>query len=61
MTDFEKSICDDVLRYGNIISDKEFESEGKHVRQYIIIEDGEEYHLTKWNGEWVYFYHRTGV
>lgn len=57
MTDIEKSICDDILRYGTITSDEEFESEGKHIRQYVITLDGEEYHITKWDGEWIYFYH----
>lgn len=57
MTDNEKEICNDVLRYGTIKSDKEFECKGKLIRQYIIELDGEEYNLTKENGEWIYFHH----
>lgn len=60
MTEEEKSICDYCLRYGTITSDKELTCEGKAIRQYIITLDGEEYHLNKQNGEWIYFYHVTG-
>lgn len=60
MTEAEKRICDECLRYGVITSDKEFTCEGKAIRQYIIELDGEEYHLTKQDGEWIYFHHVIG-
>lgn len=59
MTDQEKKICDDMLRYGTILSDREVISyDGRHFRQYVIVvneDDANEYHLTKMDGEWVFF------
>lgn len=60
MKDYEKEICDDILRYGTILSDKEFQCEGNFVRQYQIEYEGEEYNLTKQNGEWIYIFHHIG-
>lgn len=57
MREDEKKICDDILGYGKILSDKEFECDGKFVRQYVIEIGGETYDLTKHNGEWVYIHH----
>lgn len=57
MTDIEKEMCNDILRYGTIKRDEEFECEGERIRQYTIEQDGEEYDLTKVNGEWIYFHH----
>lgn len=58
MNESEKRICDDVLRYGTIKTDKEFRGDELELVRYYIIEcDGEEYHMTKINGEWVYFHH----
>lgn len=57
MREDEKKICDDILRYGKIISDKEFTCDGKFIRQYIIECDGETCDLTKENGEWIYIRH----
>lgn len=48
-------ICDDVLRYGEILEDKEFVCDGKNIRQYIIKYNDINYALTKANGEWIYF------
>lgn len=50
-----QKICDDILRYGEIKEDKEFECDGDHIRQYVIRYNGINYALTKANGEWVYF------
>lgn len=57
MTDIEKEICNDVLRYGEILSDMEhfYESENVYIREYVVNYEGELYHMTKNNGEWVYF------
>lgn len=59
MTDIEKEICSDVLRYGEILSDMEYfcESENVYVREYVVDYEGELYYMTKNNGEWVYFLH----
>lgn len=53
MDNFEKNLCDDMIRYGTITRDVEF----GNVRQYTVIYDGEEYHITKRNGEWIYLHH----
>lgn len=50
-----QKICDDILRYGEILEDKEFVCDGDNIRQYIVKYDGIDYALTKANGKWVYF------
>lgn len=50
-----QKICDDVLRYGEILEDKEFKCDGDNIRQYIIKYNSLRYVLTKCNGEWIYF------
>lgn len=58
MTESEKRICDDVLRYGTIKTDIEFRNNNLElIRQYVIELDDEEYHMTKIDGEWSHFYH----
>lgn len=57
MRDFEKSLCNDMIRYGHIVSDKEFTIDGDNVRQYAVIYDGCKFKITKENGEWVYLHH----
>jgi hypothetical protein len=49
-----QEICNDILRYGEVISDTETEFEDGWYRQYIIKYEGETYHMTKHNGEWVF-------
>lgn len=49
-----KDICDDILRYGTILNDDEYNIEGDSVRQYRIKYEGEIYNITKINGEWDY-------
>lgn len=56
MKEYEKKICNDILRYGTIISDKEFTCEGDMVRQYEIGYEGVTYLLIKVNGEWEYIH-----
>jgi hypothetical protein len=51
-----QEICNDILRYGEVISDTETEFEDGWYRQYIVECDGETYHMTKHNGEWVYIH-----
>lgn len=55
----EKLICDDILRYGEIIRDERFTDEhGVDIRQYTIRDiNGEVYDLTKRQGEWIYIFH----
>lgn len=58
MTDTEKKICELTLEEGNIISVQEFHCDGVDVEQFIVEADGgEEYHITKHDDEFVYFYH----
>ena len=57
MREDEKKICDDILKYGTITSDKEFTCDGEFIRQYVIEYEGEEYQLTKSNGQWIYIHH----
>ena len=55
MKDYEKKICDDILRYGQILCDEEMKSAtGILIRQYVVKYNNTEYVLTKNNGEWVY-------
>jgi hypothetical protein len=49
-----QEICNDILRYGEVISDTETEFEDGWYRQYIIKYEGETYHMTRHNGEWVF-------
>lgn len=53
MNECKKKICDDALRYGNIICDIEFRGKKfELIRQYVIEYEGKEYHMTKIDGEW---------
>lgn len=52
MTEKEKKECDDILRYGKIIKDEEYEKNGDFKRYYTIEKDGVLYRLGKTNGEW---------
>lgn len=62
MKDWEKKICDDILRSGVIIRDEEMRSDkGDYIRQYTIEVIGVNdrlvsYYLTKMNGEWIYIH-----
>jgi hypothetical protein len=49
-----KAICDDILRYGTILNDDEYNIDGDLVRQYRIKYECEIYNITKINGEWDY-------
>ena len=57
MTTVAKNICDEILRYGTIIKDNEYECDGDCIRQYTMKYENEEYIMTKCNGEWIYFNH----
>lgn len=61
MLESEKLICDDILRYGEILSDNEFQDGNDFVRQYEIRYESECYLMTKLNGEWIYFIRRLGT
>ena len=55
MTESEKKMCDDILRYGTIIDDREFVSgDGVFCRHYQIIYNDYKWYLSKNNGEWVF-------
>lgn len=55
----EKLICDDILRYGEILRDESFTNEeGIEYRQFTIKDtNGELYDLTKRNGDWIFIFH----
>ena len=57
MNAIEKEICDDILRDGEVVENEEFVCDGISVEQFTVILDGQEYLLTKNNGEWVYMHH----
>lgn len=44
---------DDVLRYGDILSDIEYKSGGDYYRQYVILYNGRQWFLGKKNGKWI--------
>lgn len=56
-SDVEKKIWDDVLKEGTMLDAKCFYVDDIKVQQWVVELAGEEYHLTKHNGEWVYFHH----
>ena len=56
MTENQKTMCDNILRCGDIIEDKNFTCDGDYIRQYIINYCGVKYILSKCNGEWIYLY-----
>lgn len=51
-----QEICNDILRYGEIISDTEAEFENGWYRQYVVKYENEIYNMTKHNGEWIYIH-----
>lgn len=58
MNQMEKKMCELVLNGGMVIEKNEFVSgEGISVECYTVEYLGEEYTLTKNDGEWVYFHH----
>ena len=57
MNAIEKEICDDILRDGEVVENEKFVCDGINVEQFTVKLDGEEYLLTKNNGEWVYMHH----
>lgn len=58
MTKEQIKCCDYILSNGLCFSDKQFISEDDvKIRQFVVELDNEEYHLTKWNDEWVYLFH----
>ena len=55
ITEKEMKECDDILRYGKIITDKEFTDDGNFIRRYVIRKDSTFYWLVKKNGAWTEF------
>lgn len=49
-----QEICNDILRYGEIINDIEFTEKDGCYRQYIIEYEDEIYYMTRHNGEWIF-------
>ena len=50
----ESNFCDDLLRYGDIIYDSEYVTNGAFTRHYVIKSGEKIYHLLKVNGEWIF-------
>lgn len=61
MTSGEKQICEAVLKGAEKVDRAELEIDGIKVESYAVEYGGETYHLTKHNGEWVYFFHIRGT
>ena len=58
MNEFEKKMCEFVLENGEVLQKIDTIScEGIHVEGFLVKYEGEEYHLTKNDGEWIYFLH----
>lgn len=56
MTQAEKAICDDILKGGEVVVHDRFTAEGKDIECYKVHYSGEDYTMTKHDGEWVYFH-----
>lgn len=58
MNEIEKRICEEIFEEGNVIwQESEVSKEGLKMEFFAVELDGEEYDMTKHNGEWVYFHH----
>lgn len=55
----EKEICDDILRDGEVIDKDSFVCDGISVEHFTVVLNGQEYLLTRHNGEWVYMLHTS--
>lgn len=58
MTKEQEKICDEILRYGEIIKDTEYIYNGQFYRKYEIKLATSIYCLTKCNGVWVEYRER---
>jgi len=54
-----QGICNNILKYGEIVRDTETELEDGWYRHYVVKCDGDTYYMTKHNGVWVFI--RRGV
>lgn len=50
-------ICDDVLRYGEVIKDDECKAGNCNIRYYKIMYEGDIFEAIKINGDWGYLLH----
>ena len=57
MTQAEKDICNIIFKEGNLVNIENYTSEGVVIEFFEVEYFGEIYHMTKHDGEWVYFYH----
>lgn len=61
MHEQEKRICDKVLNAGAVTRSKSFiPNNGVEIQQFMVEYKGEQYDLTRHDGEWVYFHHMEG-
>lgn len=56
LNEMDIELCNEVLRYGNIIEDYSFRLGSENKRQYVIEYEGLTYYLTKTDGIWTYIY-----
>lgn len=54
MDDNIKAFCNEILRYGEIVLDRETEFNGTFIRLYNIIYEGVKYECVKQNGVWIH-------
>lgn len=57
MNAMEKHMCEWVLENGSITRSDCFNTDAGVSEQWTVVVDGEEYDITKLDGEWIYFYH----
>ena len=53
----EKHLCEWLLENGTIKRADTFKTDAGTSEQWTVVVDGEEYDITKLDGEWVYIYH----
>ena len=54
---WELDLFSDMVRYGEIIQDKQEITTSGFYRYYTVKYENEIYNLTRCNGEWIYFHH----
>lgn len=51
----ERDICDDLVRYGEILQCNDKIDHGHCIREYYIVdEDGDTWHIVKYDGVWIH-------
>ena len=53
----EKHLCEWLLENGTKTREDCYDTDAGKSEQWTVVVDGEEYDITKLNGEWVYIHH----